>query len=150
MKSFPRWLVPILVVLLIGIGMVFIQKTGVQSSIIARGQILLDPSLIDEAQGIQTLFITLYENDAEGMMPYGGIKYQVSRIEEKVLDFTLTKDNLQVMNPGVPFPKILRIKARLDRAGQAGPDKPGDFVGEQRDVPLGAEQVSIQINKKIL
>ena len=52
------------------------------------------------------------------------------------------------MNPDAPMPKFLRIKARFDLDGTAGPDQPGDLTGGLDHVPFGEHNVQIKIDKK--
>lgn len=150
MKTLPRWLTPVFILAIVSIAIVAIQNFGQKSLIYASGTIFLDESLIPQAKGIRTVFITLFDSENTTGMPYGAIKYVLgSDSETEVLEFTLTRDNLRVMNEHASIPKSMRIKARLDRTGQAGPDKPGDLIGELNPITLGANDVKLVINRVV-
>lgn len=137
-------------VILGGLIYVALSQFGQQSMIFASGKVELNPNLIESAQGIRTLFITLFDDSQAVVMPWGAIKYQLSdNPKEHVLDFVLTKDNVQVMRPEQKVPEKLRIKARLDRNGLGGKDSAGDLVGEQSDIGMGDQNVHITIDRKI-
>jgi len=44
-------------------------------------------------------------------------------------------------------PEYFKLKARLDRDGQAGPDQSGDLVGEVVGVKRGQRGIEIQISR---
>jgi hypothetical protein len=150
MRKLPKWFLPAFFVLIIGIvagsAYFFSEKTFV----FATGTIRLDEGLTDQAQGIKNLYLVLYDADSQIPMPYGAQRDMVSgRFEkgETILTFFLTQERVQLMNPAAPAPRRLRIKARLDRDGLAGPDQAGDLFGELSSVPLGSQGVELLIDQ---
>lgn len=65
------------------------------------------------------------------------------------LPYALTAED--VMFPGTPFQGEVRIIARIDRDGNAGPAQPGDLEGTAVKVParVGDRDVDIVINKTL-
>jgi hypothetical protein len=105
----------------------------------------LDDSVKAAAAGSQALFITVF--DPSRPMPYGALKKTVDgELSGEIYEFALTNESLMRMMPDLPWPQVMRIKARLDRDGQGGPDQPGDVVGEVTDIPAGAEDVVIKLD----
>lgn len=106
-----------------------------------------DTALVAKAASIRTLYVTLYDAAGTGPMPYGAARLTLEKDASKgtiykgKLDSTVVK----AMGSGEP-PKTLRIKARLDKDGSAGPDAPGDLVGVASNVALGSKAV-ITIDK---
>jgi hypothetical protein len=88
----------------------------------------------------------VFDENSKLPMPYGALRSEINSLEEKK-EFFLSEHNLTVMNPAAPKPQKLRIKARLEQSGQAGPDKPGDLTGESL-IDIGSETTVI-INKLI-
>ena len=82
-------------------------------------------------------------------MPYGAQKITLTETpSEQVTSFILTQDNVQVMQPNMPAPKKLTLKARLDLDGTGGKDKPGrgedqqlQNVDRDHDGPQGDDQL---------
>ena len=141
-------LIPAFIVAVVGLATFMAQHSGTPTPVIAAGSVKLQSQLLDKAKGIRTLFVTVFDADSNMPMPYGAIRYRLSGDPtEDVLTFTLTRDNLRVMNPAAAVPTTLRIKARLDRNGQAGPDLPGDLVGEIPSVAVGTRGVQIPIDR---
>lgn len=128
------------------------EKIGLVTNdmVFAKGKVEVDPSFEQEANLIETLYLTVYD-DASGMpMPYGAMRVNWQKVKNGFsYEFALTKENLMIMNPAATTPKKLKIKARLDKDGVAGRAKPGDLVGEVKDISLGASNVSILIKEKI-
>ena len=123
---------------------------GETSPLIASGRVKLAPTLIEQAKGIRTLFIIVRDADSPMPMPWGAMSTTLSKeIGEDVYQFTLTQDNLRVMNRGGDLPKKLIIKARLDVDGMGGVDMPGDLTGSVSDIPFGSKDVTITINNLI-
>ena len=122
---------------------------GEKTPVIAAGQIEISPELNIDARELSDLFIVIYDQENPAPMPYGAIRYQLEKpAEGKFFDFVITKDNLQIMQPDLPLPKTLRIKARLDVDGRAGLDQPGDLVGETSNIETGSRSVSVKIDHK--
>ena len=127
------------------------SEHGEKSPFFAQGTIELDPALVEDADGIATLYVVVYDMDSQMPMPYGAMKERLSEPAKggKFFPLAITKEKLMVMNPNMPTPKRMRLKARLDKDGGAGMDQPGDLTGEVRDVSFGQSDVTIVINKKI-
>jgi len=125
------------------------MQFGDQSPLIAKGKVVLAPSLLEKVQDHKTLFIIV--RGPEMPMPIGAARKElstpVSTANGVVYDFVLTKEFLQMMQPDQALPPKITIKARLDVDGQGGPDMPGDLVGETRDVALGANEVQVLIDR---
>ena len=128
---------------------------GETSDIYASGRVVLDPKLKDAAKGIRTLFIIASGPDRP--MPLGAQRTTLTGDADGVVyTFTLTKDNFQTMGGGAAMaaggnalPAKFRLKARLDQDGAAGPDQPGDLVGDVKEVTLGAKGVEIVIDRRV-
>lgn len=140
-----------LLVLLVGGFSIFAAlKFGKKSPVFASGKVLLDPRLIEEAKGIRTLYITVFDANSPMPMPYGAMRERIDRDpQQTVLEFNITKEKLQIMNPNAHPPKKLRIKARLDKDGVGGRDQPGDLTGERSQIAFGESRVDIKINRKV-
>jgi len=109
---------------------------------------IADASLEKKSSGIRTLYITLYDEASQMPMPYGAAKITL----EKDASGTIYKGKLDSSNIIVMghegTPKTLRIKARLDKDGSAGPDAHGDLVGIITGVKVG-EKSTVTIDKAI-
>lgn len=94
-------------------------------NVLASGTIEVAPALLDRSKQIGILFVMLRSSS-------GGPPYAVARLENprtgEPLPFSLTGDN--VMAPGVPLPADARVVVRFDADGSAGPEAPGDLVGD--------------------
>lgn len=113
----------------------------------ATGSLELDKSLVSQAKGIRTLFLVIYDLDSGRPMPYGAQKVTLKAdAKGKFYDFKLDSGSVRQMMPA-PMPKRMRIKARLDRDGSAGMDRPGDIVGELKPVKVGAKNVRIVLSQ---
>lgn len=89
----------------------------------------------EKTAGIRTLFIIVYAQD--GKMPYGAMKVDLKAdAKGTVYKGDLTTANVQTMGGG-PVPQSLRLKARLDKDGSAGPDQPGDLAAIVESVKAG-------------
>lgn len=137
---------------IIVIAVVMAGRMGETSHAFAKGQVVLDDSVKEAAQGIGTLFIIASGPDRP--MPLGALRKSMSgEIGSVVYDFVLTKDNLQLMGGamggGGDLPPEFKLKARLDRDGTAGPDQPGDVVGEVAVVQKGQSGIEIRLNRVI-
>ena len=126
------------------------SEHGEKSPFFARGNIELDPSLVNDADGISTLYVVVYDMDSPMPMPYGAMKERLDQSANGGVFFPLviTKEKLMVMNPDRPTPKRMRLKARLDKDGNAGMDQPGDLTGEISGVNFDESNVTIVINSK--
>ncbi len=138
----------IVIVIVVIIAALSAGKMGETSHAFARGRVLLDASVVDSAKNIKTLFIVMSGPDRP--MPLGALRKVVDSSKSGVLyEFILTRDNMQMMMGGSDVPDRFKLKARLDRDDQAGPDQPGDLVGEVTDVSRGQGDIEIVISKVI-
>lgn len=136
------------VVVVIVIAAVMAGKMGETSHAFARGKIVLDESLVADAKNASTLYIIISGNDRP--MPYGAFRKSISApVGTEVYEFALTKDNIQAMMDMTTWPAEVKLKARLDMDGVAGPDQPGDLVGEMYPVALGSKDLVLKIDRKI-
>ena len=151
MKSLSGPATGLIVCLIAGAILISAGQFASRSMVFAEGSLVLSDELIDKARGIRTVFIVLYDDENPTPMPYAAIREAINEDARKsFLNFVLTKDNMQIMNPaGEGFPKKLRIKARLDRSGAAGTDQPGDITGELKGVGNGARGLRIVLNQFI-
>ena len=104
--------------------------------------------LAKAAAGVHTLFITIYDEASKAPMPYGAMKVELTKDARGVVyQGKLDSSNVMVMGSG-ETPKTLRIKAKLDKDGSAGPDASGDVVGIAEHVKVGST-VTVKIDKAI-
>ncbi|MBM4250701.1 MAG: hypothetical protein FJ146_01890 [Deltaproteobacteria bacterium] len=123
-------------------------QMGETSHAFARGSVVIGEELVASARGVQTLFIIATGPDRP--MPLGAFRKTLGTdAQGEFYEFVLTKDNMQRMMGDEPWPDTFKLKARLDVDGTAGPDQPGDLVGEVYPVRLGDEGVTIKINRLI-
>lgn len=108
-----------------------------------------DAQLAKKGASIRTLYITLYDAAGKTPMPYGAIKIALDSAPTKgtLYKGQLDANNVMVMGSG-KTPAKLRIKARLDKDGSAGPDASGDLLGSVNDVTPGSKVVVV-IDKAI-
>jgi hypothetical protein len=143
----------LILVAMIVISLVTALNMGEKSPIYAAGQVVVSPELAQDAQSVETLFVILFDPDSPMPMPLGAVKERMTGGFSGTFDFSLTKEKMlrMGMQDGEPvnYPKYLRLKARLDKDGLAGPDQPGDLVGIVENVPFGSTDVTIKIEKKI-
>ncbi len=108
-----------------------------------------DLALVQKSANIRTLYITLYDADAPTPRPYGAMKVILDKDAAKGTLYrgALTSETVMIMGGGAT-PKNLKIKARLDKDGSAGPDEKGDLVGIVEKVAVGAS-TTVTIDKAI-
>lgn len=118
-----------------------------KDTVYASGKIELDKKLSDKAKGIRTLYISIYDAASGMPRPYAATKIELPKdaTSGAFHDFTLTPANIIAMGHG-PAPQSMRIKAKLDKDGSAGPDASGDVTGTVSDVKLGASNVIIKLD----
>ncbi len=121
------------------------------AGILASGTIELkkDSVLVSKAKGIRTLFVVIYDLKSKRPMPYGAVKYDLKTDAKGVFHkFELTTENVKQMGGmmGSSVPTELRIKARLDKDGSGGRDRPGDIVGEIKSVKAGSKNLKIVLS----
>jgi hypothetical protein len=135
------------VLFILTIGLFFINKHANQPFLFAKVTIKLDPNIKKSAHGKQYLFIVLFDEQSKSPMPYGAYRTKVENFGESK-HYILSEHNLNIMNPSANKPQKLRIKARLEPEGIAGPDRPGDLTGQVSAVSLGSS-TTIIIDKLI-
>lgn len=140
-------------VAVVAIGVKLAMDTGQKSPIYAMGTLEISDELAASAQGIDTLFMVLYDQDSAMPMPYGAVKFHLDQPAKpgRFFDFVITKEKLQLMGMAGQgaLPRNMRIKARLDRDGQGGRDQAGDITGEVAPVVFGSQNVVIKMSTKI-
>ena len=141
------WIWGLIIAAVLGIAVVTAMQMGETSHAYARGRVEVDTDLISRAQGVSTLFITVLRPDAP--MPVAAMRTTIGSVESDLYNFVLTKESMQVMQPGMPWPEEFRVKARLDVDGQGGPDSPGDLVGTLDGVKLGARDIVVKIDRVV-
>jgi len=124
-------------------------STGEKSPIYVAGEVQLPTELLADAQGITTMFVTIFDEESPMPMPYGAMKEHLDADLSKPINFALTKEKMQIMRPDSALPKYMRVKVRFDKDGLAGPDQPGDLVGVLEHVSFGTSGVLVKIQQKI-
>jgi hypothetical protein len=136
------------IIVVIIIAAMMAGKMGETSYAFAKGKIILDESLIDQAAKASTLYVIISGTDRP--MPFGAFRKSITKAPGKeVYDFVLTKDNIQAMQDISTWPNEIKLKARLDLDGAAGPDQPGDLVGELYPVTLGSKDLVLKIDRLV-
>ena len=128
---------------------IFFSSSGHASEqLIASGKLKLGDGLNAKAKGIRTVFLVVYDPASRRPMPYGAQKMTLAKdASGEFTEFKITTTSLRTMGAGGAVPNPLRIKARLDKDGNAGMDQPGDIVGMIENVKLGTKSVSILLDK---
>lgn len=118
-----------------------------KDTVYASGKLELDKKLSDKAKGIRTLYISIYDSASGMPRPYAATKIDLPKdaTSGAFHDFKLTPANVMAMGQG-PAPQTMRIKAKLDKDGSAGPDASGDVTGTVSDVKLGASNIVIKLD----
>ncbi len=112
-------------------------------------EVTVEDKVAKAATGVRTLYVIVYENESKMPMPYGAMKVDLKAdAKGSIFKGDLTTANVQRMNPQAPFPKTIRLKARLDKDGNAGMDQPGDVVGKAEGIKVG-DNAKIVINTTI-
>jgi hypothetical protein len=124
-------------------------STGEKSPIYVAGTVELPSEMRAEAEGIQTMFVTVFDEESPMPMPYGAMKERLPADLSQTIEFSLTKEKMQIMNPDSRMPRYMRVKVRFDKDGMGGADQPGDLVGVVEHVQFGADNVRVKIQQKI-
>lgn len=124
-------------------------STGEKSPIYVAGTVELPSEMRAEAEGIQTMFVTVFDEESPMPMPYGAMKERLPADLTQPIEFSLTKEKMQIMNPDSRMPRYMRVKVRFDKDGMGGADQPGDLVGIVEHVQFGADNVRLKIQQKI-
>ncbi len=123
---------------------------GERSPIIASGVITLPQTMIQQAQGMRSLYIIVRDAKNPMPMPWGALSVTLNKEpSEQVYRFTLTRDNLRIMNPSQEAPQEIILKARLDVDGLGGGDMPGDIVGVSQPIPFGSNNIDLALQDLI-
>lgn len=147
MKKLSWWGLGAGIVILIG-AILTAGQMGETSHAFARGSVIISDELAASAKGVRTLFIIASGPDRP--MPLGAFRKTLGAdAAGEFYEFVLTKDNMQRMMGEEAWPETFKLKARLDVDGGAGPDQPGDLVGEVYPVKLGDEGVTIKIGRLV-
>lgn len=142
------WIGVLVVGLVVVMAIVMAGQMGETSPAFARGRVILDDSLRDQARGADTLFVIMSGPDRP--MPLGALRHKLASDPAGVVyEFALTKESMQMMMGGSEAPETFKLKARLDRDGTAGPDQPGDLTGEVLGVQRGAKGIDIVISRVV-
>lgn len=125
-------------------------NTGEKSPIYVAGTVELPSELRADAEGIRTMFVTIFDEESQMPMPYGAMKEYLPQDLSQPIEFALTKEKMQLMNPDSShMPRYMRVKVRFDKDGMGGADQPGDLVGVVEHVPFGTDNVRLKIQQKI-
>ncbi len=112
-------------------------------------EVTVEDKVAKAAAGVRTLYVIVYDSESKMPMPYGAMKVDLKAdAKGSIFKGDLTTANVQRMNPQAPFPKTIRLKARLDKDGNAGMDQPGDVVGKADGIKVG-DNAKIVINTTI-
>ncbi|OGL60648.1 MAG: hypothetical protein A3J27_00540 [Candidatus Tectomicrobia bacterium RIFCSPLOWO2_12_FULL_69_37] len=106
------------------------------------GTIVLAPPLAGKAGGKRAVFLI-----ARGEQP--GPPLAVARIADPTFPLAFTISQANVMTPGVKFEGRVRLVARVDADGSAGPPQKGDLEGQApAPVAVGSTGVRIVVDKE--
>lgn len=142
----------LIVVIMAVVGLVTAFNHGEPSPIYVSGTVSIPDELMPKAQRIETLYFIVFDKDSPSPMPYGAVRERLGPAianGQSEFDFFITLEKLQVMNEFAPKPRRMRVKARFDLDGIAGPDVPGDIVGEIDEVMFGTHGVRIVADQYI-
>ncbi|WP_141732122.1 hypothetical protein [Oligoflexus tunisiensis] len=143
-------LIGILIVGLVAVIAVSVAfNTGEKSPIYVAGTVELPAEYQADAAGIQTMFVTIFDEESPMPMPYGAMKEHLPADLSQPIEFALTKEKLQIMNPDARAPRYMRVKVRFDKDGMGGADQPGDLVGQVEHVQFGTSGLRMKIQQKI-
>lgn len=145
-----RYIMSILLLLMTPLAFAYPTKVMKKDKFLLSGQLVLDKSLEKHAKGIKTLFLVIYDADSSARMPYAAQKVDLNKdAKGKFYNFKLTTNSMQMMGGRMHgLPKTLRVKARLDKDGSAGPDMPGDIIGVINKTSVGTKNLSITLREK--
>jgi hypothetical protein len=72
----------------------------------------------------------------------------VARIANPTFPLSFRLSQEHVMMPGVKLEGNVRLVARVDADGSAGPAKPGDLEGQLASVAVGSAGVTLTVDKE--
>ena len=126
------------------------QNISQKPTVYMETSIKVSQELREDAATLGTLFIILHDANSQSRRPFGAVREEISVSPDGDLGtYVLTPESVQVMAPGGPVPQQFRLKVRLDRDGQGGPDQPGDIVGEISGVKYGSSNVVLTLSRKV-
>ena len=151
MEALMRNLISLMVLMMSCLAFSYPTKVMKKDQFLVSGKLVLDNALEKSAKGIKTLFIVIYDADSSARMPYAAQKVELGKdVKGQFHSFKLTTNSVQMMGGRMQgLPKNLRIKAKLDKDGSAGPDAPGDIVGVVNKAPIGSKDLTITLKQKI-
>jgi hypothetical protein len=130
---------------ILAIIVIALKNFGETSPVILKGTIKLDPALAEKAKSAPALYIIVRDLDSPMPMPWGAMVTRLPDVgQDPLYEFTLTKENLRLMNEGAA-PKRLLLKARIDQDGVGGADMSGDLTGEVAELSYGQTGVILTI-----
>jgi len=78
----------------------------------------------------------------------GGPPLAVKRLVAKTFPLPFILSAKDVMQPGTPFKGEVKLLARIDHDGRAGPVQKGDFEGNlKKSIQVGTQNIILEINK---
>lgn len=135
--------------LMLGLGLSVSPFVKAADQKFATVEVTVEDKVAKTAAGVRTLYVIVYDSESKMPMPYGAMKVDLKAdAKGSIFKGDLTTANVQRMNPQAPFPKTIRLKARLDKDGNAGMDQPGDVVGKAEGIKVG-DNAKIVINTAI-
>ena len=139
----------LLQVLVVGLGLSFGHFAKAADQKLATVEVEVKGKT-DNAKGIRTLFVIVYDSASKTPRPYGALKVDLKADPTGTVykgDLTTgTTGNVTVMGESTT-PKTIRIKARLDKDGSAGGDQPGDFSATVDNINVGEKGKEKEIVK---
>ena len=143
----------VFIVAMVGVGITVAFQTGERSKVFASGNVVLESEFEKNAKGMGTLYLVIFDENSPMPMPFGAVRFRLDQDATKgaFFRYAITKEKIQLM-PGSQEgyqPSKMRIKARLDKDGFAGPDKSGDIVGEVSGIPFGSTGFDSHLKKAI-
>lgn len=104
------------------------------------GQITISPELRSSLERTDILYI-MARKDV-------GPPLAVKKVQDLQFPLSYSLSAEDVMFPGTPFQGEVRIVARIDRDGNAGPAQPGDLEGMKNPVRVGDQKADVLINQR--
>jgi len=150
LKKPSKLLIPAAMLAIIASAVVSAQNISQKPTVYMETSIKVSQELREDAATLGTLFIILHDANSKSRRPFGAVREEISVSPDGDLGtYVLTPESVQVMAPGGPVPQQFRLKVRLDRDGQGGPDQPGDIVGEISGVKYGSSNVVLTLSRKV-
>lgn len=120
------------------------QDSSASADILASGSIEVVPELAGMAKQITTVFV-IVRSQTPGGPPFAVVKLKNEMRSSLPFEIT-TKD---VMGMGGQMPADPKIVVRFDIDGSAGPEQPGDLVGELGQLQPGQRNVVVQVDRMV-